>query len=231
MFSNVKAYEEGVRLKHWLNFNSIKICGKGSVLRPETTLVDPEDESALRAKEGDPHGEKKLRPLRCSAPDLPHRAAISQAANERYLEALASVTDQTPLKQVAQPLCQPAWCPAQPKKAGGQTQPRRVRALNPLSAQDSALLEAVARPEFVVNGLRNRDLAALLFATPPATDLEKRRRSAAITRKIRLLRAHGLLDKIPNTHRYLVPPQGHKAIIALLATRDASIDQLTQCAA
>jgi len=61
--------------------------------------------------------------------------------------------------------------------------------------------------------------------------LQKYWNGPAITRKIRLLRAHGLLERIPNTHRYLVPLQAHKAITALLATRDASIDQLTQSAA
>jgi hypothetical protein len=229
--SNVKEYEEGVRLKHWLNANSLKLYDKGSVLRAETTIVDPEDFSVLRTKEGDPDGDKKLRHLRYSVEDLPHRATIGQAANERYLHALAAVTDETPLQQAAGPVCQPTLDPPKPKKTGGQTQPRRVRALNPLSAQDAALLEAIARPEFLVNGLRNRDIANRLFTTPAPTDLERRCRSAAVTRKLRLLRSHGLIQRIPNTHRYLVPEQAQKTLLALLAARDASIDQLTRTAA
>jgi len=70
---------------------------------------------------------------------------------------------------------------------------RRVRALRPF-ADDYALLEAVNRGEFMINGLRNRDLQRLLWSTGPSpSDLkEKRRRSAAVSRKLRLLVAPGL---------------------------------------
>ena len=40
---------------------------------------------------------------------------------------------------------------------------RRYRALNPLVGADGALLRAVARGDFLVQGLRNRDLRAALF--------------------------------------------------------------------
>ncbi|MGA2600839.1 MAG: hypothetical protein ABSH09_28055, partial [Bryobacteraceae bacterium] len=83
---------------------------------------------------------------------------------------------------------------------------KRVRALRPWAAEDIALLEAVNRGEFTINGLRNRDLQALLFSTPAESAKEKRRRSAAISRKLRLLRAHGLLQKVTRTHRYQITP-------------------------
>jgi hypothetical protein len=54
---------------------------------------------------------------------------------------------------------------------------------------------------FLINGLRNRDLCALLYPRGPADAAEQRRRSAAVTRKLRMLRAHGLLHKVPHTHR------------------------------
>ena len=108
--------------------------------------------------------------------------------------------------------------------------PRRVRALNPLAPGDAALLQAVSRHEFLINGLRNRDLRRLLYDGPPAPALEERRRSAAVTRQLRLLRAHGLLQKVPKTHRYLVSDKGRRAITALLAARNADVDALTRCA-
>jgi hypothetical protein len=52
--------------------------------------------------------------------------------------------------------------------------------------------------EFTLLGLRNRDLQELLYATPAKTKLERRRRSAASTRKLRLLHAHGLIHKLPH---------------------------------
>jgi hypothetical protein len=230
--SDVQHRQDGVRLKHWHNHNALKMYDKGSVLRVELTINDPNDFRVYRPKEGDADGPKAWRPLRTGVADLHRRAHVSQAANERYLEALATVTHETPLRALAEPLCAPAPAPANRSAAGNKKPPvRRVRALNPLAKEDAALLEAVARPEFMQNGLRNRDLRRLLYATPADAPDAERRRSAAVSRKLRLLRAHGLLQKVPKTHRYTVSNKGRQAITALLAARNASIDQLTKIAA
>ena len=75
-------------------------------------------------------------------------------------------------------------------------------------------------------GFSNRDLRERLYGPCQDKDL-KRRQSAAVTRKLRLLRAHGLLQKVPKSHRYLVTLKGRTAITALLAARDASTEKLT----
>jgi hypothetical protein len=248
---------EGVRLKHWLNGNSVKIYDKGSVLRPECTMREPGDFKVFRTAQGDPEGTKDWRRLRMGLVDLHHRAEVGQAANERYLEALAAVHDTTPLRQLAEPLCRPAPEPAQRRASTavppathdtpgatkapaidpattGSERPavpsRRVRALNPLADDDATLLAAVSRHEFLINGLRNRELRRVLFGEDTATPGEQRKRSAAVTRKLRLLRAHGLIHKVPRTHRYIVSEHGRKTISALLAARQASTEQLTACA-
>ena len=59
---------------------------------------------------------------------------------------------------------------------------------------------------------------------------ERRRQSAAGTCKPRLLRAHGLICKIPKTHHYRLTPQGHTAITALLAARAANTAKLMKVA-
>jgi hypothetical protein len=102
--------------------------------------------------------------------------------------------------------------------------------LNPLHEPDAQLLEAVSKAEFLLHGLRNRDLQAIFF--PEATDnaKEKRRRSAQISRKLRMLRAHGLLSKVPNTHRYLVSDKGRRLITALIAVRQTDINKLPKAA-
>jgi len=248
--SNVKERVEGVRLKHWLNGNSLKLYDKDSVLRAETLIRDPQDFKVYRAAEGDADGPKDWRPMRQGVADLHRRAEVSQAANGRYLDALAAVHDTTPLRQLAEPLCRavaepvrrptPAATPAaEPDAAASppaaeparRPRPRRVRALNPLAADDAALLEAVSRHEFLLNGLRNRDLRHLLFGDDPADPAARRRRAAAVTRKLRLLRAHGLLHKVPKTHRYVVSDAGRRTITALLAARNAHAEHLTGCAA
>ena len=61
--------------------------------------------------------------------------------------------------------------------------------------------------------------------------IQERRRAAAVTRRLRLLRAHGLLKKVSGTHRYVVNENGRKIITALLTARMADVEQLTALAA
>jgi hypothetical protein len=156
--------------------------------------------------------------LRKGVADLGRRAQVCQKANERYLEAMAAASQTAPLGQVAAGVCRPV------KWKG-----RRSRAINPLAAQDAALLEAVARGEFALAGFRNRDLRELLFGKASNTD-DRRRQSAAVTRKLRLLRAHGLVKKLPRTHRYQLTTKGRPIITALLAARQADTQMLTRAA-
>ena len=218
--TDLKRRLEGTRIKHRLNRNWIKMYDKqGSVLRVETVINDPRDMKVYRTKEGDEGGEKSWQRLRKGVADIHRRAEISQAANERYVEALASVDDSRSLAELAQAVCEPvSW------------QGKRARGLNPLAAKDARLLAAVNRGEFTINGFRNRDLRGLLFPKPPTDQAEQRRQSAAITRRMRLLRAHGLIHKVAKTHRYQVSPHGREIINALLAARQASIAKLTQAA-
>ena len=72
---------------------------------------------------------------------------------------------------------------------------------------NAALLAAVSRGEYTINGLRNRDVRRQLWAKV-GTDKEQRRRAAAVTRPLRLLR------KVSGTHRYVVTGGGRKIITA-----------------
>jgi hypothetical protein len=63
-------------------------------------------------------------------------------------------------------------------------------------------------------------------ANPALASVEQRQQSAASTRKIRLLRAHGLIHKVPKTHRYQLRPHGRDVINALLAACHASTAKL-----
>jgi hypothetical protein len=217
----LKHRPEGIRIKHRLNRNTIKMYDKqGSVLRVETTINDARDRKVFRPKEGQPRGKKSWRPLRKGIADLHRRAQISQAANERYLESMATVEETVSLQELAQQLCQPT-----------ELDGRRVRALNPFSVDDARLLAAVNRGEFLLNGFRNGDLRPLLFVPDEASAEETRRQASAVTRKLRLLRAHGLIRKVPKTHRYMLTNRGQSAIAALLAARQANTAKLAQLAA
>jgi hypothetical protein len=220
VISDLKHRPEGIRVKHSINGNSLKMYDKeGSVLRIETTINKTEDFRVYRARQGDAGGQKSWRPLQRSVGELWRRAQVSAAANQRHLQALASVTDKTPAGQLSAGVCRAVV-----------REGRRHRALNPWSEKDAALLQAVSRGEYAINGLRNRDVRRHLW--PKAgTDREERQRAGKVTRQLRLLRAHGLLRKVPGTHRYVLTESGRKIITALLAARQADVEQLTALAA
>ena len=223
--SDVKERPEGIRLKHGVNGNTVKTYDKaftaaGSVLRFETTIHHGEDFRVYRPKEGEPNGPRAWRPMRRGIADLHRRAEVSQKANERYMSALASVDDSTTIEELTRCLEQPvSW------------RGRRLRGLRLFHSEDQHLLQAVSRGEFTLNGLRNRDLRALFFRGEALSPQEKRRRSAWVSRKLCLLRAHGLLQKVAHTHRYLVTAAGRKILTAALTVTRATIAQLTGLAA
>jgi hypothetical protein len=218
--SEYRVRTEGTCVTHHLNHNRIKMYDKQeSVLRVETVINDPEDFKVYRTVEGQEQGPKAWRKMRKGVADMPRRAEVSQAANQRYLEGLAAVEEKTALGDLAAPLCRPV-----------QWHGRQTRALNPLAEADARLLRAVNRGEFAINGFRNRDLRPLLYGDAPVPAAEAKRQSAAVTRQLRLLRAHRLIRKVAHTHRYVLSDTGRTVITALLAARQADAASLLEVA-
>lgn len=218
--SDVSPRADHLRLKHRINQNWLKMYDKQQqVLRVETTVNNVKDMQVFRRKETEPHGPRKWRCLRKGIADIQRRARICQAANERYLDALAQVQATASLAELTRSLCQPT-----------QLAGKRVRALQPWSPADTRLLEAIGRPEFLLNGFRNRDLRPLLYGHCDSDD-QRRRDSAKVSRQLRMLRAHGLVLKVPHTHRYQLTAGGRTVLAALSAARRANPAQLAQLAA
>jgi hypothetical protein len=84
--------------------------------------------------------------------------------------------------------------------------------------------------KFLLNGLRNKDIQAMLYGPPAADKAEGRRRSGKVTRQLRLLRMHGIIGKVPKTHRYFVTEKGRQLITALQAARQADVTKLAKAA-
>jgi len=162
----------------------------------ETTINKSSDFRVYRPQEGGPEDDLQWRPLRQGIADLHRRAEVAQNANNRLLNALATVDDSRSVEEWTTDIQKPVtW--------GG----RRVRGLRPWG-DDHALLLAIHRGEFLIHGLRNRDLQKLWYAAEPESLRPRRRRSAAISRKLRRLRFHGLIKKVNHTHRYPVTDAG-----------------------
>jgi hypothetical protein len=218
--SDLKRRPEGLRVKHRLNGNSVKMYDKqGAVLRIETTINDAHDLKVYRTSETDPEGEKSWRVLRKAAADLPRRTEVSQAANSRYLAALAEADATTPLGRLADTVGRPV-----------QRNGRRFRGLRLLEGGDAAMAAILLRGEFAINGVRNRDVRVLLH---PGTcsDRERRRQSGQVSRRLRLFREHGLITKLPGTHRYQLTVTGRRILPAFMTARNASAEQLNNLAA
>ncbi len=215
-----KKRPEGVRIKHRINHNSLKAYDKafsalGNVLRFEATTLEVSDLKACRPKEGDPGGKLAWRPMRRGIADLHRLTEVSDRAKDRYMDALAQVDENSTVQELLE-------CLNQRKQWQGQW----VRALQPFG-KDNGLLRAVHRGEFLLQGVRNRDLQKLLFPSAEIAAQERRRRGAWISRQLRLLRAHGLLQKVPKTHRYQITLNGRTMLAALFAACSAQVSQLT----
>jgi hypothetical protein len=220
--SSFKDRAEGVRVKHWLGGNSIKMYDKaGSVFRVETTIGDPTDFKVFRHPQNDPDGKLEWLPLRKGVADLHRRAEVSQRSNHTYLNALAAVADTTPCSRLFDTVSRPV-----------SNHARRTRALRLADPNDLALLQAITRGEFAISGFRNRDIRRQLHpGADNASKLEQRRLSAKVGRQLRILRAHGVIQKIPNTTRYRLTTAGQTLVAALFATRNADVSQLLSKAA
>ena len=222
--STLKDRQEGIRIKHSVNGNSVKLYDKaftdtGSVLRAETTIQNGDDLRVFRTTEGKSDGQKRWQRMRRGIADLHRRADLSRKAAERYLDAFATVDDDTTLEElITRTRMRTIW------------RGHSVRALRPFD-QDQKLLSIVVRGEFTLTGFRNRDLQALFFSDQPTSTHHQRRRSSWITRQLRLLRAHGLITKINGTHRYQLTSVGRKIITAVLAALRTTLAQLTPLAA
>jgi len=225
-----KHRHEGLRVKHWADGNSIKMYDKApTLLRVETTLAETKGLKAFRqlstrafsGTASDERGPLEWRQLRKGVADIHRRMQISQKANERYLDALSTIDDSTPLAKLFDQFARPTTFHG-----------RRVRALRIGDPQEIRLLQAVSRGEFTTAGFRNADIRRILHPGSDRLPADQRRKLAAkISRQLRILRAHGVIRKVPKSHRYHLAKAGTTITAALFAARNATLKQLLNPAA
>jgi hypothetical protein len=218
---DLRTRAEGTRLKFWYQSNSVKMYDKeGRALRLETTINNPELFQVYRTKQGEAKDARKSwQPMRKTVADMARRAEVSQSANNRLADSLATTEEPTPLGKLLEPLGQPVIQKGQ----------RLARALNLLAGPDRDLLCAMAQGTYLVNGFRNRDLREVLFGHQ-ADDAIRRKQAGKITRLLGLMRVHGLIVKVNKTHRYQLSAAGKRIATALLAAQTADIHRLTDAA-
>ncbi len=212
--------QEGTRVKYQVDTNSAKMYDKHGNLRLETTLNNARKFMIPRTAQGEEGGPQRLMKMRKGVIDIPPRAEVCQAINDRHASFLAAAVDTEPLGKLVEDLCAPV-----------QWRRRRARGLNLFASADVQLLEIVSRGDFMINGFRNRDVREALHGTAKQPVADQRRQSAAVTRQLRLLQAHELIRKQEKSHRYQLTEKGQRAITAVLAARRADTAKLMENAA
>jgi hypothetical protein len=211
---------EGLRIRHWVEENSLKMYDKaGRVLRVETTINNPRRFHVYRRVTRQGRRVMAWLPLRKGVADLWRRTQLSRAANARYLNALAVVGDAAPAAQVLDPVAAPIVKPA-----------GRFRPLRPIAPADSAVFQAVLAGPTLAHGFRNADVRQRLFPDAVDTPETRAHMAARTTRLFRLLRAHRLIQKVPRTTLYRVTPFGHKVMATALTCRQTPILELKHAA-
>ena len=166
-----------------------------------------------RPSERDPNGAPKHLPMSKGIVDLYARSQVCHAINERYLESLAMLDTHERVEEVVAPICR------RRRRKG-----KSIRPLRPWSTADKELLSAVA-----VCGLagdfRNKDIARVLYPNHDAREI-----SSKITYRLRLLREHKIIQRLPNTRKYRLRPGGAKIIATVLLTQRATTNQLSRVA-
>ena len=212
---------EGLSVKHQVQGNGLKMYDKGGmILRVESTLNNPRNLKVYRAAEGGDPEKKSWYRLRKGVADIYRRAEVCQRANGRYLDALSQFDTDTTLAQILTPVCSRA------SRKG-----TKFRGLRPGNQHDLDLLRFINRPEHLMAGFTNRDLSQVLFPRQQGTLKARRAASGKTGYRIRLLRAHGLIAKLPNTKRYRITKKGQQVATAILLAQNATVSQLNGRAA
>lgn len=217
VISDCRKRYEGVRIKHFVNKNSVKLYNKaGNVLRTETTINNTRDFKVYRHPNDDTSKPASWQKMRKGVSDLHRRSKVSKAANERYLDSLASAKVGINLQETVGSCCK--------RKT---IDDKKYRALNLFSGEDLETLQFLTKGENSINGFRNKNLRIHLYGEKDCPTLKKSL-SSKTSRRLRLFRAHGLIKKVPKTNRYVLTKKGCKVATTVLAASNVDTEQLME---
>ena len=222
IMSDCRKRYEGIRIKHWQNDNSVKMYNKsGCILRLETTINSTREFKVFRHPDDDENRPASWQRMRKGVSDLHRRCELSQKCNERYADALTAAGVDEKLREVIEPACNKI------RKCG-----KNYRGLNVWQKEDSQMLIYLAKGEHALAGFRNKDLRNWLYPkTKHMRKDQQRKYSSRVSRRIKLLRVHGLIKKVAHENRYMLTAKGQKLAKALKAASDTTIKELTKTVA
>jgi hypothetical protein len=192
---------EGTRIKHTMGPVSLKLYDKfGLMLRIETTVNDLTFFKHYREVEHrDGSRETKWAAMQKTIYSLPALRQLLQAANRRYLEFLSTIEDPRNGRDKLDKLSQPV-----------RHEDRSYPGFNFVDSDDDELFRAIARGEFNISGLQNKNLRRYLA----------RKSSAQVSRLLKRMRLHGLIKKIGRTYKYYLTAFGKHVIATGIKLRE-----------
>ncbi len=193
----------GSRIKHTMGSLAIKMYDKFSkILRIETTVNDVSFFKHFReVVHRDGTKSNKDAPLKKNIYSLVYLMDKLKAANKRYIEFISAFDNKTIGRKRLEKVTEPR-----------QHNERNYKGFNFFSKADIAILLAIARGEFNINGFRNKHLQKLLSMS-----------SAKISRLIKRLNVHGLIKKTRNSYKYYLTKLGKETIIMAQKIKEAVV--------
>jgi hypothetical protein len=205
--SDIKKRPFGIRIKHRMKANSIKMYDKSSVLRVETTINNPREFKIFKKSETEEKPDKWI-PMGKSIANLYRYAEVSKAANQRYLDAVALADLKGDNVKELEKLCTKI-----------EKDNRTYSGFNPLSLETELLFQAVLDGRNHINGFTNASIRKSIFQDT-FDDIKKRNK---VTRILAKLRAFGLISKVPRSFRYKITAKGVRLITASLSVKNSAI--------
>jgi hypothetical protein len=193
--SDMKKRPEGVRIKHLMKSNSIKMYNKASVLKVETTINQPKEFKIY--KEVTRKGKKIMAwvPMGKSIANLYRYAQVSEESNMRYLESIAEFETKYEHVLELEKLCDKTV-----------VDNRVYTGLNPLSKENTDIFLAVLDSKNCINNFSNSTIREAIF--PDIENKDKTKFRNKTTRILSKLRAFGLIRKVPHSFKYKVSERG-----------------------
>jgi hypothetical protein len=197
---------EGTRIRHSMGMVSIKMYDKfGQILRIETTVKDVTFFRHYReVEQRDGSKVRRFAPMKKTIYSLGALREATRASNHRYLAFVMQLEDPRvsleKLDRVARKVSQ---------------NQRTYRGFNFFDQQDQQVLEAIGQGEFCISGMKNKTLRKLLPG----------RSTQQVSRLIKRLRLHGLVQKTGGSYKYYLSRFGREVVAAGLRLRHFAILQ------
>jgi hypothetical protein len=191
--NNYNVRIEGSRVKHTMGSVSIKMYDKFSkILRIETTANDISFFKHFReVVHRDGSTSYEMAALKRNIYSLSFLSDNLKASNKRYLEFISAFDN----KEVGRKRLEKVT-------SSKLDNNRNYKGFNFFSKDDLSVLTAIARGEFNINGLRNKNLQKLLGF-----------KGGKISRLIKRLRVHGLIKKASDSYKYYMTKIGKETLI------------------